>query len=206
MSDIIDLDDDPKEADWIKQVYADIYVTATDVVGLPAAKGVAIRDREEGPQIIPQPFNDPERVKESKTFRQGWLRRIFHLPGKHDQSSHGRKDKAGTIGKPKVLPWRDPPPGKRQGPFDVKCCNGEMEFEVKALTTDSAEYKIKMKKGELAGKKAAAIKKGVKAGSLMVIMDYKKGEAHAYWKEGLGNFRLNKTWNYAGTAELGEAA
>jgi hypothetical protein len=37
-------------------------------------------------------------------------------------------------------------------------------------------------------------------------MDYKKGKAHAYWKEGLGNFRLNESWNYAGTAELDEAA
>jgi len=203
-------------------------------------RAVAALDKKEDAEALAENIKEDE----PKTFRQGWFRRIFHLPNRHDQSTHGRKGKAGAIGRPKVLPWRDPPPpqstggvpggfsatgltntqvgdtaeaaleqlgfssalppGKRQGPFDVKCCNG-WEFEVKALTTESTEYKIKMRKSELVGKKRAAKAKGIKAGSVIVVMDYKKGEAHAYWREGLGNFRLSagsSKWNYAGVAKV----
>ena len=239
---IIDVDATPKEADWLKVIYADIDINADEVAGFPAAIGVAKRDAREGPPN--RTPTDPRADGLTRTSEPSWLRRIFHLAGKHDQSSHGRKGKAGAIGRPKVLPWRDPPPpqstggvpggfsatgltntqvgdtaeaaleqlgfssalppGKRQGPFDVKCCNG-WEFEVKALTTESTEYKIKMRKSELVGKKRAAKAKGIKAGSVIVVMDYKKGEAHAYWREGLGNFRLSagsSKWNYAGVAKV----
>ena len=98
-------------------------------------------------------------------------------------------------------------PGKRQGPLDVTCCNGEWGFEVKALTTDAAEYKVKMKSHEQKGKLEHAKRLGVKPATMIVVMDYAKGEAHAYWREGIGNFRLTpgrgqKEWSYMGTAKV----
>jgi len=96
-------------------------------------------------------------------------------------------------------------PDDRRGPLDVTCCGG-WAFEVKAVTTESSEYKIKMKGHELRGKERYARLKGLKPASMIVVMDYKKGEAHAYWRKGLGNYRLSNSpeWNYMGTAKVGK--
>lgn len=227
---IIDVDADALSIDWIKTVYADVGVELKDVEGLPAELGVKIRDAREGAPVeiiderqefhLAGKHDQKAHGRKSKVSPKGGGPKV--LPWKEPPAPRGKAGgKAGgfsATGRTNTMVGDTAeaaleqlgfesalPEGKRQGPFDVKCCDG-WEFEVKALTTDSAEYKIKMKGSELRSKKASAKKRGVKAGSLMVIMDYKKGQAHAYWKEGLGNFRLNKTWNYAGTAELGEAA
>jgi hypothetical protein len=100
----------------------------------------------------------------------------------------------------------DAHPGRRQGPLDVTCCKGEWGFEVKAVTTESSEYKVKMKGHEQKGKIDYAKSIGVKPATMVVVMDYKKGVAHAYWKEGIGNFRLNPKvqgdWKFMGSVSV----
>jgi hypothetical protein len=104
------------------------------------------------------------------------------------------------------LGFEDAHPGRRQGPLDVTL--GDYGFEVKAVTTASGEYKVKMKGHEQKEKLEAARKKKLKPGTMIVVMDYKKGQAHAYWRDGIGNFRLNPKnqgeWNYMGTAQVGK--
>lgn len=102
-------------------------------------------------------------------------------------------------------------PDQRQGKFDLKYDSTNQVFEVKTCTTSAKEYKIKMKGKELREKKAYAKKHGLTPGSMIVVMDTKKGELHTYWRPQLGNFRLRPGasgpsgkdgWNFAGTTKL----
>lgn len=97
------------------------------------------------------------------------------------------------------------PPGRRQNPLDVAYGKSNMAFEVKAVTTGSSEYKVKMKAKEAKSKVKYAKKNGLQANTMILVMDLKKGEAMAYWKKGIGNYRLtteDNGWNYMGSVKL----
>lgn len=103
------------------------------------------------------------------------------------------------------LGLRDLHPGKRQGPLDRGW--GNWAFEVKGVTAGSTEYKIKMKASELEGKQKYADDNGLRAGSMIVVLDIDERVAYAYWREGLGNFRLTpgnkESWNFMGKVKIG---
>lgn len=88
--------------------------------------------------------------------------------------------------------------GKRQNPLDVVFDGTKMAFEVKTVTVNATEYKIKMKSAEIAGKRAYAKAHGYKPGMMMIVLDSDKGQAWAYWREGIANGRLTKDWNFMG--------
>jgi hypothetical protein len=93
------------------------------------------------------------------------------------------------------------PPGKRQNPLDVRYDHTSYAFEVKLVTTQADEYKIKMKASEVAEKEAYARKHGYTPGVIMVVMDTAAQRAQVYWRLGVGNYRLSATstdWNYMG--------
>lgn len=94
-------------------------------------------------------------------------------------------------------------PGVRQGPLDASCCGG-WGFEVKTYTTDSTEYKVRMKASEVESKLRYAKEKGLKPAVAMVVMDARSGRAQVYWREGIGNYRLSEAsgWKYMGEARV----
>lgn len=100
------------------------------------------------------------------------------------------------------LDFRDLHPGKAQGPLDREYDHSGFAFELKTVSVNSTEYKFRPKAHEVAGKLAYARSKGLKAGSMMGVLDMKRGEVHFYWKEGINFARLTKDWNYAGTVKL----
>lgn len=96
--------------------------------------------------------------------------------------------------------------GKRQGPFDLAFeGNPEFVFECKACTTSATEYKAKPKKSEMEAKRKYAKNNGLKACTMIAVVDMKSRRVDFYWREGIGAFRLSKSgrgWNYAGRAKL----
>lgn len=94
------------------------------------------------------------------------------------------------------------PEGRRQNPLDAKL--GKYGFEIKALTTRSSEYKIKMKAAEVASKVKYAKANGLKPAMMMVVMDMSKKQAFVYWRKGIGNYRLtnNGEWNHMGIVSI----
>lgn len=99
------------------------------------------------------------------------------------------------------------PPGQRQNPLDVEYDHSGYAFEVKACTTNAKEYKAKPKKAEVASKNAYAKKHGLKPATMIAVVDSKAGQIHAYWREGIGAYRLDpndggKNWNFMGTVKI----
>ena len=95
------------------------------------------------------------------------------------------------------------PPGHRQGPLDRGI--GDYGFEVKLCTTKAREYKAKPKKKEVESKKRWAKEHGKKPGMLILIADPDAKKAWAYWKEGIGAYRLTSPkagWNFMGQVAL----
>ena len=72
--------------------------------------------------------------------------------------------------------------------------------ECRAVTDDSHEYKIRMKPAEAARRNSAALGAGLQPVTVMVVVTGTKG--HVYWREGIGSFRLNRMWTYAGEVQL----
>jgi hypothetical protein len=93
-------------------------------------------------------------------------------------------------------------PGVRQGPIDVFA--GDYAFEVKAVTRQACEYKAKPKKREVAQKLAAAAQMGKVPAMVMVVVDGARG--WAYWREGIGAFRLTDRWQFAGQLVLSDGS
>jgi hypothetical protein len=94
------------------------------------------------------------------------------------------------------------PAGRRQNPLDVVWGEGNIAFEVKTLTTEASEYKIKMKKSEVESKRKYAKENGYKPGVIILVLDLDNRAAHVYWREGIGNYRLtpkSRLWNYMGS-------
>jgi hypothetical protein len=98
------------------------------------------------------------------------------------------------------------PPGRRQNPLDSLWDDSRWGFEVKTVTTHATEYKVAMKSHEVQEKRAYAQERGLLPATMIVVLDADAGEAHAYWREGIANGRLNDTWNYAGTVNLDQMA
>ena len=95
------------------------------------------------------------------------------------------------------------PPGHRQNPLDVKYDHTNEAYEVKTVTTESTEYKAKMKAHEVKEKIAYARKNGLKPGVIIMVMDAKKGMAYAYKRPGIGNYRLgSKSWTFMGKVKI----
>ncbi len=95
------------------------------------------------------------------------------------------------------------PEGKRQNPLDAKIDG--YGFEVKTMTVNAQEYKVKMKASEVDEKLAYAKENGLKPATMMVVLDSKKGKAWAFWRKGLGNCRLSGNgagWNYLGKVDV----
>ena len=103
------------------------------------------------------------------------------------------------------------PEGRRSG-YDVRESTLDREydhsgwaFEVKACTVAATEYKAKPKKIEAEGKRRYAEKHKLKPATMILVMDVKKKQAHAYWREGIGAFRLipgraeEQGWKFMGT-------
>lgn len=88
---------------------------------------------------------------------------------------------------------------KRQNPLDAKL--GAYGFEIKAVTTQSSEYKIKMKSSEIRSKVRYAKEHGFKPATMMVVLGTRK--AWVYWTDGIKNGRLNKDkWKYMGAISV----
>jgi hypothetical protein len=97
------------------------------------------------------------------------------------------------------------PPGKRQNPLDMKYDGTKYAYEVKTVTTDALEYKIKMKAAEVKSKLSYARRNGFIPGMIMLVMDRKSGTAYAYRRSGIGNYRLtSKDWIFMGQVSLKE--
>jgi hypothetical protein len=98
------------------------------------------------------------------------------------------------------------PEGGRQSPLDAGI--GEWGFEVKVVTTAASELKIKPKKHEVASKVAYAQENGLTAASMIVVVDVDAKRAWAYWREGIGAYRLTREppWHFMGSLELPAAA
>jgi len=94
------------------------------------------------------------------------------------------------------------PAGKRQNPLDARWDGSKEAYEIKTITTDAKEYKIKMKAHEVESKLAYAKKNGYKAGMIMLIVDTKTKTGYAYKRQGIGNYRLNKEWTFMGKIRL----
>lgn len=95
------------------------------------------------------------------------------------------------------------PAGKRQNPLDARWDGSKEAYEIKTITTDAKEYKIKMKAHEVESKLAYAKAHGYKAGMIMLIVDTKTKTGYAYKRPGIGNYRLNKEWTFMGKLKLG---
>ena len=99
------------------------------------------------------------------------------------------------------------PEGKgAQSPLDVHYDG--YGFEVKAVSTKSTAYKATPKRYEIEQKQAAADELGVKAALAIVVLDSEKGEAHAYYRDGLQGGRLSERtgWKYLGSTKLADQA
>ena len=94
------------------------------------------------------------------------------------------------------------PEGHRQNPLDLRWDGSRWGFELKTVTTESTQYKVKMKAAEAASKIKWAKDNGYRPGMMMMVMDVKKKEALVYWKKGIGSYRLNKSWNFLGRVTL----
>jgi len=86
-------------------------------------------------------------------------------------------------------------PGRRQGPLDLR--GRTHGFEVKACTTAAREYRAKLKSRERLSKLAEADELGLVPATIIVVVP-PCGTGHAYWREGVGSFRLGRSWHYAG--------
>jgi hypothetical protein len=99
------------------------------------------------------------------------------------------------------------PPGRRQNPIAV--AHSGYGFEVKACTTEAAEYKAKMRAHDASSKRAYARKNGLKPATAIVVLDFEQQRYHVYWREGVGNYRLGDHpggedgWKFMGTGKLG---
>jgi hypothetical protein len=94
-------------------------------------------------------------------------------------------------------------PGIRQGAMDRGI--GDYAFEVKARTVQAIEYKAGPKKPEADRKRAWAKEHGLKAAMMIVVLDEENGTGYAYWKDGVGAYRLTgpkQGWNFAGKVTL----
>jgi hypothetical protein len=101
------------------------------------------------------------------------------------------------------LGFEDIDPSRRQGPFDVRLKGTNRVFEVKACTRAAAEYKIKMKGNELRSKQSFAKENGLRPGMIIAVVD--GSDAHVYWRDGVGNYRLGSepgNWRYAGKVRV----
>jgi hypothetical protein len=99
--------------------------------------------------------------------------------------------------------------------IDVEYDHSGYAMEVKAVCVEATEYKAKPKKEEMEGKRAFAERHRLKPAMMLIVTDVNNGEAHAYWREGIGAYALNpnnlEAWNYAGKitfppVKVGEAA
>jgi hypothetical protein len=88
--------------------------------------------------------------------------------------------------------------GRRQGAFDLRL--GDRVFEVKAVTVESSEFKMKPKRVEVERKLAAARRSGTTPASIIAVVDGKR--VLVYWRDGIGAFRLNADWHFAGTVAI----
>jgi hypothetical protein len=96
------------------------------------------------------------------------------------------------------------PPGQRQNPLDMKYDGTKYAYEVKTVTTDAKEYKIKMKAAEVKSKVAYARRNKLEPGMIMLIMDRKSNRAYAYKRSGIGSYRLTeKDWHFMGMVRVG---
>jgi len=97
------------------------------------------------------------------------------------------------------------PEGERRNPLDLEWDHSGMAFELKAVTTASTEYKVRMKAKEAASKRAYAKRNKLKAGVMIMVMDTKARRAYTYWRNGIGQYRLSKgnlsEWNYMGSVK-----
>ncbi len=98
------------------------------------------------------------------------------------------------------------PKGQRQNPLDLKWDDSQYAYELKAVTTNAKEYKIKMKAKEVASKLRYAKEHGYIPGMMMLVIDRESGVARAYRKEGIGNFRLTDetSWTFMGRVTVGK--
>jgi hypothetical protein len=95
------------------------------------------------------------------------------------------------------------PPGHRQNPLDMKYDGTKYAYEVKTVTSDAREYKIKMKAHEVQEKLAYAKKNRLHPGMIMLILDRHSNTAYAYKRDGIGSYRLTKeTWDFMGKVKL----
>jgi len=99
-------------------------------------------------------------------------------------------------------------PGQRTGRLDIRHKLSGMAFELKGVTTDSQQYKMRMKGVEFKEKVDYARAKGLKVGSAILVVDT-KGNGMAYWKPKLGYYelankdgRVSKSWNYMGRVKV----
>jgi hypothetical protein len=96
------------------------------------------------------------------------------------------------------------PAGDGRGPFDVGY--GDYVFEVKTCQVSATEYKSKGSAKSFRRQMRAAAALGRKPGMMIVVLDTARGTADAYWREGLGRYRLTtasrNNWNYAGRVRL----
>lgn len=90
-------------------------------------------------------------------------------------------------------------PGRRQGPLDLR--SRTHGFEVKACTTAASEYRAKLKSRERLSKLAEAEELGLLPATVMVVVP-PCGTGHAYWREGIGSFRLGRGWSYSGEVRV----
>jgi len=87
---------------------------------------------------------------------------------------------------------------RRQGALDVK--RGVLAFEVKAVTREATEYKVKCSTAQAERKRQAARAMGLIASSCLVVVDGQVG--WVYLRAGVGAFRLTRDWLYCGQIKL----
>ncbi len=96
------------------------------------------------------------------------------------------------------------PKGQRQNPLDMRWDGSKQAYEVKTITTDAKEFKIKMKAAEVESKLAYAKANGYKPGMIMLVIDRKTNTGYAYKRDGIGSYRLNdKDWQFMGRLKVG---
>jgi hypothetical protein len=89
-------------------------------------------------------------------------------------------------------------PHRRQGALDVK--RGMLACEVKAVTREATEYKVKCSKAQADRKRKAAQAMGLIAATCLVVVDGDRG--WVYLRAGVGAFRLSRDWLYCGRIAL----